>query len=216
MKTLVYNNAQHAFEDLYREIHENGEVRNNGTHRLRFVGFVILNPLDSIITTPFRKWNETYANREFEWYLSANRSVTELAKKAPVWDTMHGGDGIVNSNYGYQWERNSQLDKCIEDLRTNNKSRQAWITIMDGKEKHLQEYDVPCTLSIGFQISNDNKVEMDVVMRSNDLWYGFSNDQYCFSKLQKKVADSLGLGVGVYHHYASDMHLYTSKMGMNS
>ena len=34
---------------------------------------------------------------------------------------------------------------------------------------------------------------MCVVMRSNDLWFGFCNDQYCFSKLQELVADTTGI-----------------------
>jgi thymidylate synthase len=47
-------------------------------------------------------------------------------------------------------------------------------------------------------------------MRSNDLWYGFCNDQYCFSRLQLLVADELGLLVGKYFHFAHNLHLYNN------
>jgi len=212
--TPAYLNAQEAFEVLYREIHEHGEFRLE-TFRLRNVGFTILNPLENNITSKFREWNPTYAKREWEWYLSQDRSVQELAKFAPIWNKMHNGSFIVNSNYGYQWNRNNQLHAAIQQLRDNIGSRQAWITIMDGKEKYLQTYDTPCTLSIGFEIDNNGLLCMSVLMRSNDLWYGFCNDQYCFSKLQKYVADQLGLKVGTYYHYAADMHLYNDKMHKN-
>jgi thymidylate synthase len=86
---------------------------------------------------------------------------------------------------------------------------------MDGKEKSIQAHDTPCTLAIGFEITNSGKLEMEVLMRSNDLWFGFCNDQYCFSELQKIVAKELKLPIGTYYHYASDMHLYTNKMDRN-
>lgn len=45
-------------------------------------------------------------------------------------------------------------------------------------------------------------------MRSNDLWFGFCNDQYCFSKLQEMVSKRLNIGIGWYYHFANDLHLY--------
>ena len=51
---------------------------------------------------------------------------------------------------------------------------------------------------------------MAVLMRSNDLWYGFCNDQYCFSKLQELVALRLGIDVGEYYHFAHNLHIYNN------
>ena len=50
-------------------------------------------------------------------------------------------------------------------------------------------------------------------MRSNDLWYGFCNDQYCFSQLQKIVSERLSIDVGVYYHFVNNMHVYESFIG---
>ena len=50
---------------------------------------------------------------------------------------------------------------------------------------------------------------MSVNMRSNDLVFGFCNDQYFFSKLQTLVADRLGLDVGYYYHHAVNLHVYS-------
>jgi thymidylate synthase len=49
---------------------------------------------------------------------------------------------------------------------------------------------------------------MSVYMRSNDLWFGFCNDQYCFSELQKVVAERLSIDIGWYYHHAHNFHLY--------
>jgi thymidylate synthase len=120
---------------------------------------------------------------------------------------MHNGDNIVNSNYGFLWNEGDQLEKCIAQLGDNPETRQAWITIFDGKNKDDFAFDTPCTQGIGFSIVN-GKLCMNVVMRSNDLWYGFCNDQFCFSMLQQMVAERLNLKVGWYYHFAANMHIY--------
>jgi thymidylate synthase len=43
-------------------------------------------------------------------------------------------DGNVNSNYGWQWKRNKQLSQVIDQLNNNPNTRQAAISIYDGKE----------------------------------------------------------------------------------
>ena len=123
--------------------------------------------------------------------------------------------GQVNSNYGWQWERSyndvSQLDNIIKILTENPKSRQAAISIYDGKEIHNYEKDTPCTYAIQFTIMHE-RLDMCVTMRSNDLWYGFCNDQYQFSKLQEMISNRLNINTGVYYHFAHNMHLYNDKI----
>lgn len=212
---IIYNNATEAFEDLYEFIMCSGVHTNIGTKASYNLGFYLRNPKDRAIKTEWRKFSEKYAEREWNWYMSQDRSVEEIKKYAPIWDTMHGGDNIVNSNYGWQWNRNGQLEKCIEQLKKNRNTRQAWLTIFDGKEKDDYKFDTPCTLSIGFDIlPMTDSLNMCVTMRSNDLIYGFCNDQYCFSKLQELVANELDLDVGTYFHFAHDMHIYRRHFKM--
>lgn len=122
---------------------------------------------------------------------------------------MHNGDNIVNSNYGYQWSRSNQLDFIFDELTKNQNSRRAVLSIYDGKEHEKHFFDTPCTLNIVFNIT-DSKLNMTVLMRSNDLWYGFCNDQYCFSKLQELVSTSLNLDIGWYYHFVNNLHLYNN------
>ena len=206
---MIFQNATEAFEYYYDEILKQGEYTNNGTIALYNVCFTISNPIDNVITTPWRKFNTSYSEQEWDWYLSGWPYVTEIKKVAKIWDRMHGGDDRVNSNYGWQWQRNDQLKKVIEQLKNDPNSRQAWISIYDGKEKDTYQYDTPCTLAIGFdKHRGDDRLHMTVIMRSNDLVFGFCNDQYCFSKLHKMVADELGMEVGQYTHFAHDLHIY--------
>jgi thymidylate synthase len=120
-------------------------------------------------------------------------------------------NGNVNSNYGWQWNRENQLAKVIDILRNNPETRQATISIYDGKEIDLYSNDTPCTYAVQFTVLN-NKLNMSVVMRSNDLWYGFCNDQYQFSSLQMLVAYETGYELGTYYHFAHNLHLYNDKL----
>jgi len=117
--------------------------------------------------------------------------------------------GNVNSNYGWQWQRDDQLDNVVAMLKQNPKTRQAAISIYDAKEHNKYEFDTPCTYAVQFTIVND-KLNMCVTMRSNDLWYGFCNDQYCFSRLQLMIADKLEIRLGEYFHFAHNLHLYNN------
>lgn len=208
----VYENANQALNCLALRIAGCGEMPGNNTIRLQNVGFYMAYPEYNHITEDWRQWNPKYAEREWNWYLSHSRDVSELQKHAPIWKRMHGGDCQVNSNYGWLWNRNKQLQKVIEKLENNPDTRQAWLTLYDGKEMDDYDYDTPCTLNIGFKIDiydNFKKVlNMVVLMRSNDLIFGFCNDQYCFSQLQKCVASRIDAIVGDYYHFAQDLHIY--------
>jgi thymidylate synthase len=76
--------------------------------------------------------------------------------------------GNVNSNYGYQWERTSQLDIIIDMLKTKPDTRQAAISIYDAKEISDYSRDTPCTYAVQFTIVH-GRLDMCVTMRSNDL-----------------------------------------------
>lgn len=206
----LYINANRAFESNYKLISELGVKRNDNRFLLN-VGFIILDPMDNIITNKDRNWNHSYAEKEFEWYLSANPNGEEIAKHAKIWLNHMDENKEIRSNYGWQWSRNNQLQKVIQKLKDDPSTRQAVLTFYDGKEIDTYQYDTPCTLSVHFQIV-DNKLHMTVNMRSNDLWYGFCNDQYCFSKLQMLIANELNVSAGYYYHFASNLHLYNNKL----
>jgi thymidylate synthase len=184
-----------------------GEERN-GTKTLHNVLIELQSPGDNNIKTPWRKWNRNYAQYEFNWYLSGNPNAEEISKKAKIWATMMDEQGNVNSNYGYQWQRNDQLTKVIDMLRNDPKTRRASISLYDGKEIDTYQKDTICTYAINFYIDRNDSLSMQVMMRSNDLVYGFCNDQYCFSELQHIVANELKKKIGKYYHYVCNMHIY--------
>ena len=213
MKTH-FENANEAYEYYHDRILQHG-VPFGDTKALFNVGFYLENPSLRQITNPERKWSFDYAEAEWQWYLSGDRDINKLGEiygKVPaIWKRMANEHDLVNSNYGWQWMREDQLAKVINILRDEKDTRQATISIYDGKEMHMYEHDTPCTYAVQFTIIN-NELCMSVYMRSNDLWYGFCNDQYQFSLLQELVASMLGIEIGWYYHHAHNLHLYNDKI----
>ena len=209
-----FKNASEAFDFYYGTIPSKG-IRFGNTKAMFNQGFTILNPLDRIITNEARNFNVEYAEAEWQWYLSGDRSTARLGEiygKIPkIWQDMSDSNGNVNSNYGYQWERAYQLDKVVAQLKDNPETRQAAISIYDGKEINKYRHDTPCTYAVQFTVL-DNKLNMCVIMRSNDLWFGFCNDQYQFSKLQEMVSERTGYKIGTYYHFAHNLHLYDDQI----
>lgn len=203
-----FKNAQEAFDYYYKKISNEGLIYKE-TVVLFNIGFYIENPMDNEINISYRNWNKSYAEYEWQWYLSGNPDASEIAKRAPIWKNHMDINNEVRSNYGWQWLRKNQLKLITDKLIKDPNSRQAVISIYDGKEIDSYKYDTPCTLSIHFQIVN-NLLCMTVNMRSNDLWFGFCNDQYCFSKLQEMIANELNIKIGWYYHFASNIHLYNN------
>jgi thymidylate synthase len=210
----VFWSADKAYEYFYKTIKEHG-CDFADTKALFNVGFTILEPKARIITSAKRDWKHKYAEAEWQWYLSGNRNISKLGEiygKTPeIWKRMANANGDVNSNYGWQWKRNNQIDYVIDLLKRQPDTRQAVITILDMKEHDTFTFDTPCTYAIQFTIVK-NKLNMCVTMRSNDLWYGFCNDQYQFSKLQEMMSNELEIEIGTYYHFAHNLHLYNDKI----
>ena len=211
---IHFKNANEAYEYYHDRILQHG-IPFGDTKALFNIGFYLNNPNDKMITNKERKWSLDYAEAEWQWYLSGDSNVKKLGEiygKIPaIWQKMADSSGEVNSNYGWQWMRNAQLSHVINKLRDYPDTRQAAISIYDAKEIAKYHHDTPCTYAVQFSIIDD-LLCMSVYMRSNDLWYGFCNDQYQFANLQELVASMLGIEIGWYYHHAHNLHLYNDKI----
>lgn len=209
---MVFQNANEAFEWFYTTILLQPD-RKNGTRSLFNQSFTILNPLDNLITTPFRKWKKSYADLEFEWYKTGNRDPEMVESVAKIWTAMKDENGFVNSNYGYWWLKNHQLNRLINILNEDNESRRAVIVHYDPNDSHNYSKDTPCNMVLNFRIEGE-RLHLTVFARSIDLVYGFCNDQYCFSLLFNFVMQELTLLPGTIHYFITDLHIYKKHFNL--
>jgi thymidylate synthase len=204
---MIYKNATDAFELLFSDINTNGESFA-GTKAKFNVSFTLQDISNKTVTTPQRKFNEDYAEYEWNWYLKGDRDATEIAERAKIWKQMMvPGTSNVVSNYGYFWNYNDQLNRTIKEIKNNKETRRAIIVHYNLDELDLYKYDTPCNVALNFYIKDD-KLHLTVFARSIDLWYGFGNDQYCFAKLMEKVSNETNYKIGQMHWHITNIHLY--------
>jgi thymidylate synthase len=203
----LYTTPTEAFEDLYRQVMQTGEPYAN-TKALFNQCFTIHDPQARIVTTPQRKFNKDYADYEWQWYLNGDRDAKHISERAKIWKLMMvPGTTEVNSNYGYFWNYNDQLNRAIKELKTNKETRRAIIVHYLLDELDRYKYDTPCNDVLNFYVKDD-KLHLTVFARSIDLWFGFCNDQYCFSKLMEHVSEKTGYAIGEMHWMITNLHVY--------
>ena len=215
MQQNNFKTAESAFETWFDFITLHGQDFAD-TKAVFNVSFTVFDVTKLDIKTPWRKWSRNYAEAEWAWYLSGNRSAAEIAKRAPMWRKMMiPGTEEVNSNYGYFWLLNDQLKKVIDQLRQQPDSRRAVLVHWDPQDIDRYQYDTPCNLVLNFVII-DNKLCLSVFARSIDLVKGFCNDQFIFGKLMAMVAQLLEIEVGSMHWFITNLHVYTRDLNLHN
>lgn len=203
-----FRNSTNAFETLYELIMTYGE-RFSGTKAMLNASFEVTNVLDREIKTPERNFKTEYADYEYQWYVEGNRDALEISSMAKIWKNMMiPGTTEVNSNYGYFWKYNDQLQRVIELLKNDAGTRRAIIVHYDINELDRYKYDTPCNDVLNFYVTEDWKLHLTVFARSIDLWFGFCNDFYTFSKLMEYVSKKTGYEIGGMHWFVTNLHLY--------
>lgn len=115
-------------------------------------------------------------------------------------------NGLFHGAYGPR--TNGQFEVVIDRLQRDPDSRQAVVTIWN-PEYDLQpsKRDYPCTILHQFRI-RDNKLNMSVYMRSNDVWLGAAYDFFQFTRVQLAMASVLQIEPGTYNHHVGSLHIY--------
>lgn len=197
------------------EIHARGTTSKN----LRNVCIELDSRMSCLTSFEGRKLNLSYCKKEWLWYLGADKYDDSIEKHATMWAKLKQPDGSYYSNYGQYLfaagptERGySQFNYVLWTLRRDPDSRRASIVLL--RQEHLfpENTDVVCTYGINFTIEQ-SRLHMTVMMRSNDVVFGFTNDAFCFWQLHRFMYVLLklkypDLKLGRYEHFTNSMHVY--------
>jgi len=191
--------------------------RAGETKELLSVTLMASDPRDRIIRCPERGANVIAQIAETLWVLGGSNELkylTPFLKRAPQFSDDHGN--TWRSAYGVRLRAFpspitgtfDQLQHCIELLRNDKTTRRAFITISYPPIDHQPGIDVACNVFMSFLV-RDNKLNMSVFNRSNDLIWGFSGINFFeFSAIQEFVAGCVNLEVGTYTHHTQSLHVY--------
>lgn len=207
------------FLDIFYYIHKNGRHTVNrkgqGLYEMRNVTLV-LDPEASTYCLG-RYPSQEYLEKELDFYASGSRQLEDAVKMSKFWSKCSDDGKTINSNYGFLLfhDKNkhgfTQFEHAINCLRNNPDSKKAVMTLYSKEHAYISN-DNPCTLIINLYIQGD-ALNMQVIMRSNDLWYGLPYDlpffrvvHYTALAMLKRTYPNLGLG---YHiHQALNLHFY--------
>ena len=230
---MRYNNFQQAYYAMINKVmNEGNDVTVRGYDMKEIIPgyFEIENPRDRLLNIDCRSNITKYIFGELMWYLTGRDDVMFIDKYSKQWSKLSDDGKHCNSAYGkyifnmmpaigYGSVYDCDYSKFVAD-RSNYRSqwqfvkdtlikdpysRQAVIHI-----KPIQMYDtkdVTCTYFLQFFVRN-NKLDVIAGMRSNDLLFGTTYDVFMFTFMQELMAAELGLEVGTYKHFASNMHIY--------
>lgn len=173
----------------------------------------ITNPLERVIFDPIRQANPYFHVMEFVWMIAGMNDVTWLEQFNARYRAYAEDDGKVHGAYGYRWTthfKQNQILQCFQMLRDDPGTRRAVIGMWDPRVDLQDKRDLPCNTHIYFRIL-DEKLEMTVCNRSNDLIWGMLGANVVhMTMLQQLLAESLKRECGPYRVFTNNLHMYKS------
>jgi len=176
-----------------------------------------IDPTLPIIELPDRPFNYKYFAGELAWFISRNTSVKFINNFSSFWNRITDNTNNVNSNYGNillgpHPAGTNQLKWAYDSLVKDKFSRQAVCFLNSPYYQYPNNKDFVCTMYINFWIRN-NKLDMKVQMRSNDIFFGLTYDAPWFSMIHQSMFMNLKkiypeLSLGMYYHCADNIHYY--------
>ena len=238
MRTFIYESVEEAYPQIIKALLEEGEEvspRGKLTKELTPACVTITNPKKRVIPSNTRKLNFGFMCAELIWILEASNDVNMISHYNSNWKLFSDDGETLNGAYGkriFSWDAGVRFEKSIKNieegtqentfskhvfinqfqqaynqLKLDVNTRQATIVFFDPYKDYKETKDKPCTNLIRFMIRN-NKLNMTVFMRSNDIWFGFPYDVFNFTMLQEIMAGMLGIEVGIYNHIVDSLHIY--------
>lgn len=167
---------------------------------------------DMLPTIGVRLTSPRMAAVEMTWFLGGDKSIDYLNRyKCHFWDKFANPDGIVKAAYGHRMRRHfgfDQLQVAKVALERNPTDRQVMVQLWDPREDmFISTLNKPCPTH--FQLTTFNQhLNMNVYMRSSDVFVGLPYDIMGFAMLMKMFALELNMRMGYLTFFLGHPHLY--------
>lgn len=212
-----------GYRALLDHVLKNGKSRNPRdipTLDAGWTTIVVNDPSEMLPVAVGRKLNPAIAAAEALQLIGGFSDPGLMFRIAPQFmkyaemDTFrfHGayGERIARGPHGHQ------LVDVWQKLTADPNTRQAVITLWDPEldnNTFPTPRDIPCTCALHFAII-DGCLDMNVMMRSSDVWRGIPYDFFQFGQVQHTLAHVLAVPVGTYRHTSYSFHLYESDLDL--
>ena len=166
---------------------------------------------------------------ELLWFLRGDTNVRYLNEHGvTIWDEWADAKGELGPVYGAQWcnwrgangERINQIDRVIEEIKNNPKSRRLIVSAWNVAE--IEEMALPpCHVLFQFYVSaaadssrgeQRGGLSCQLYQRSADLFLGVPFNIASYALLTMMVAQVCDLEPAEFVHTFGDLHLYQNHL----
>jgi thymidylate synthase len=212
IKTIHIEDGVNGYVDLVQHVLRNGveaSPRGMKTREIEDATIYIDNVYNTLPIGVGRGTVPGIGAVEATQLLSGTSYPETVIAVGPQFTNYTEDDGKFHGSYGTR--TNGQYSVMIDRLKKDSYSRQCVVTIWNPERDMLEKKrDYPCTILHQFRI-RDNKLNMSVYMRSNDVWLGAAYDFFQFTRVQLAMCSVLGIEPGTYAHHVGSLHIYENN-----
>ncbi len=176
------------------------------------LGVTIKNPKERCLLLP-KRYNSIFASiAETIWLLAGKNDICFLEYYLERAKDFSDDGYTWRGAYGpriFNWNGINQFSNCISALRENINTTRACISIFNPQVDHdITKRDIPCNNWIQF-LHRDNRLNMNVSLRANDLIWGFSGiNIFAWTTLLELASNWLNISIGEYNHFVCNMVIF--------
>jgi thymidylate synthase len=138
-----------------------------------------------------------------------NYYKTFFSKKVPKGVQYTYGNRLFN--FKLNSKSFDQVENAIKHLKKNINTRRAFASLWNVElDSDTRNTNPPCIVQISWNVKN-NKLYQTATIRSNDMFNAWPFNAFALIKLQKTVANEIGLDLGYLTTFSISAHIYENN-----
>lgn len=210
-------NYQNSYNYLLDKSRYGTKIKNKRTNQdiryLRGGEIVKINLKNGVPIPNNRTYNVKTPLAESAWFFSGEKSIKWFKTHSKIWNKF-AKNNEIQSSYGFRTRYNfgiDQLKNVISELKDDSSSRQCVINLWDCNYDLKKIEPAPCPTQFIFN-SDGESLDMQVLMRSSDLFVGLPYDIMFFSLICDAISTTLKLKNGYLTLFLSHPHIYEAHI----
>lgn len=207
------------YKNLLLEILNTGENKINRTNVKTYSIFgksLFHNLNDGFPVLTSKKMYFKNIIHELIWIINGETNIKYLKdNNVNIWNNWADKNGDLGPIYGYQLRNfNNQYDQLkslIYNLKNDPFSRRHLVTLWNPLQLDQMKLP-PCHFSFQFYITNDNKLNLNVFMRSCDAFIGLPYDFALYATLLIIISKEINMSPNILQLNFTDLHIYENHI----